>query len=75
MNTEQAKQMIEAIASQLSEHFDAVQILVSFPSDGGTQGLNAGRGNWYARQGMAHEFVQREQAREIAYAITPPEPI
>ncbi len=74
MNTEKAKQMIEAIASQLSEHFDAVQILVSFPSDGGTQGLTAGRGNWYARQGMAHEFVQREQAREIAYAITPQEP-
>ncbi len=69
MKTEDAKQMIEAIASQLSEHFEAVQILVSFPQDGGTQGLNAGRGNWYARQGMAQEFLQREQAREIAYAI------
>jgi len=76
MKSEDAKQMIEAIASQLSEHFDAVQILISFPCDGGdgggtaTQGLCAGRGNWYARQGMAHEFINRDQAREIAYAIT-----
>ncbi len=75
MKSEDAKQMIEAIASQLSEHFDAVQILVSFPCDGGdgggtaTQGLAAGRGNWYARQGMAHEFIERDKAFELARQI------
>ncbi len=75
MKTEDAKKMIEAIASQMSEHFDAVQILVSFPCDGGdgggtaTQGLCAGRGNWYARQGMAHEFIERDKANELANAI------
>ena len=79
MKYEDAKQMIEAIASQLSEHFEAVQILASFPCDGGnstgtaTQGVFSGRGNWYARQGMAHEFIERDKAREIAVAITPPE--
>ncbi len=79
MKTQDAQKMIEAIASQLSEHFDAVQIMISFPCDAGdmsgtaTQGLSAGRGNWYARQGMANEFVQRERAREIGFAINPPE--
>ena len=55
---------------KLMEHCDAVQVLLTFPSaDGKTRGKVNGRGNWYARQGMAHEFITTDQAREIAHAI------
>lgn len=60
----------------LMEHFDCVQILASSCGDPGTQRAFGGGGNWYARQGMAHEFIQMDQAqtnaREVASAINPP---
>lgn len=70
MNPQKAKEMISAHAAQLSEHFDAVQILVSYPWEGGTQPLYSGNGNWFARQGMARDFIELEQAEQIAREIT-----
>lgn len=62
----------------LGEHFEHVQIMVSWDAEGQTNSLKRGTGNWYARQGMAHEFIQRDQALENAEAIRkvlpPPEP-
>lgn len=69
MTAKAAQQRIEATAAALSEHFDSVQIFVSFPLHGATQAIQAGRGDWYARQGMAHEFIQRDRAAEIAFAL------
>ena len=43
---------------------DAIQVLMSVHSDSvGTMNRSFGRGNWYARQGMAHEFITQEDAR------------
>lgn len=44
---------------------DAVQVLLSSHSEatGGTYVQKHGRGNWYARQGLAKEFVDADQAR------------
>ena len=61
--------MADAHAAQLGEHFEAVQILVSFPIDMGTQPITFGRGNWFARIGMAHDFIRRDQANQIASEI------
>lgn len=59
----------------LGEHFDAVQVLVSYNEDGLTRCRHLGGGNWYARQGMAHDFIKcddaQEVARQIAGAIQP----
>jgi hypothetical protein len=73
MNAEQALQMIDAVAAQLGEHFEAVEILASFPLEGGTQCIKRGRGNWYARQGMAHEFIGSQRGLEIAEQLSQPD--
>lgn len=55
-----------------------MQILASRPVDGGgTAFTKWGVGDWYARQGMAHAFIDSEQAEElsnqIASKIDPPD--
>jgi hypothetical protein len=70
MTTPELEKLIEETAAKLGEHFDAVQILVTFPADGGgTAMVSRGTGNWYARQGMAQEFIGRDRAREQAFEI------
>ena len=61
-NVERTEKAIDEILSELlpklMEHCDAVQVLLTFPSpQGQTLRKSSGRGNWYARQGMAHEFI------------------
>lgn len=78
MTHKEAKELIDRTAAALGEHFDAVQILASFPTDGGgTRCLKRGTGNWYARQGMAHEFINEDQAddlsTQIARKLEPPD--
>ena len=53
----------------LQQHFDAVQILCSFQDSGNTNRLYSGVGNWYARQGMASEFIKDNEAQEVAVQI------
>lgn len=70
MTNEEAEQLLQRTAEQLGEHFDAVQILASKPRDGGgTACFKSGAGNWYARQGMAHEFVEEAKAQDHAAAM------
>lgn len=77
MTFKEAENLLEITAAQLGEHFSAVQILVSWPAGEGqgTACAKRGVGDWYARQGMAHDFIQsyqaRESAAEIALAIKP----
>ena len=58
---------------QLMEHFDAVQILATVVSERGSELVAIGSGNWYARRGMAEEFINRDravtEANELAEAI------
>lgn len=57
----------DSVAASLSEHFDAVQILVSkLQSDGSTTIMYVGKGNYYARTGMAREFLENDRAKTIA---------
>lgn len=70
MNPEDACRHIERIAGQLGEHFDAVQIMVSWVNpDGSTSSAKAGTGNWWARQGLAHSFINADVAEENACRI------
>lgn len=69
MTTEEIAVIVEQAASKLGEHFDAVQILASFHDSGGTSCIKRGGGNWYARQGMAHEFINMDIAKDAAVEI------
>ena len=66
LTQEEMQELVARHAQQLIEYFDAVQILVSLPGDGGTASIFTGRGNWFARQGMAHDFIKQDQARTDA---------
>ena len=70
MTREQAVELLNAHAARLSEHFDAVLILASYmETDGTWAAIQAGEGNWYARQGMAARFVEQPRAEDIANEI------
>ena len=74
MTHDEAIAIVDPIALRLTEHFDSVQILASWVDDQKqTHCVKWGDGNWYARQGMAHEFITedkaREQARELSKAL------
>lgn len=66
---EERTQFIDDVAARLFEQFDSVQILVTFDEDGYTKSCFRGCGNFYARQGMAREFIQIDQARNQAKEI------
>jgi hypothetical protein len=78
MKPADAIKLIEDFAAKLGEHFDHVQILATWPDENGegSRSLYRGTGNWFARQGMAHDFIAMDQAetqaREIGRVIEPP---
>jgi hypothetical protein len=79
MTNEHRQAMLQAHVAALSEHFDCVQIVASFPTGPGNQftGLaTQGSGNWFARVKMCEEFAatyrRRELADTIAQRMTPP---
>ena len=54
------KEIVDRAASQLSEHFDSVLILVTKNTEdgnGNTAGYEAGRGNFYAQLGQVREWL------------------
>jgi hypothetical protein len=54
---EQLAAVIARCVHELGEHFSSVQILVSRVVEGQTHCVIKGSGDWYARQGLAHEFL------------------
>lgn len=70
--------IIERFLEELGEHCDAVQVMASWNEEGRTYATVVGSGNWYARQGMARQFINTDQAqtnaREISEAINPTDP-
>lgn len=63
MTHDEARKMVEDLAAKLGEHFDSVQVLVSSVEEGGTRCIRSGVGNFYARLGMAQEFIDQDRAR------------
>lgn len=55
--------MVKRHAAQLAEHFDAVHIFVTRPSEDGTIVCNWGAGNWYARYGQVRAWIVAEEAK------------
>lgn len=69
MTREEASQILEETAARLGEHFDNVQISASWTEGKITTGVHEGAGDWYARQALAKEFIDRDMAGEIARAV------
>jgi len=70
MTEQEAEELIQSTAAKLGEHFDAVQILASWTEEGATTCVKRGAGNWYARQGMCHEFITSSVSEENAAALS-----
>lgn len=72
---EQMQVVVQQHVTALMEYFDSVQVLVSISTEQGTEFVKLGAGNWFARQGMAHDFITcdraQTEAREISRAIHP----
>lgn len=65
-----AKEAIDRALEILGEHFDSVQILASHVTvNKETVSAFFGVGDWYARTGMAAEFLSRNNAQNIAWEI------
>ena len=69
MTDEELTAYLEARAAELFEHFDSVQILASKTEQGESTAFYRGGGDWYSRQGMAHEFIKRSQQQDLASFI------
>jgi len=78
MTDEQRNDWISKLAADLGEEFDAVQILCTLNEEALTKAYYRGSGNWYSRQGMAHEFIEQDKsqvaANEISKVIIKTEP-
>jgi hypothetical protein len=67
---EMLAEKVRGILSELAEHFDAIQILGTYVQDDGmTARVSMGTGNWYARQGVAREFLDMDAAVTTAHEI------
>ena len=62
LSPDDMQEIVHAHVTRLMEHFDAVQVLVSVCTDKGTESVFLGEGNWFARQGMAHDFITKDKA-------------
>lgn len=72
MTTQEAKRLVDLVAKfavDLGEHFDAVQIMACVCDEDGTSSFFRGSGNWFARQGLAHEFVAQELAETTGKGV------
>lgn len=69
MTHDEAAKILEDASAKLMEHFDSIQILGSWMEGSATCFLPRGGGNFYARQHMAQEFVEREKSSDIADQI------
>ena len=70
MQQEKLQELIEQHLAQLYEHFEAIQFLGTYNEEGETHFFKLGKGNWYARQGMAQSFIKQDDAVEAAHEIS-----
>lgn len=69
MSPEDREALLDRKLAELAEVFDHVQILATWDSEGSTKTLKRGFGNWHARVGMAHEFIDWGRSYDAAKEI------
>ena len=78
MTNEDKLKILQSYVTKLSEIYEAVQVFATgLNADNTTFSHKRGSGNWYARQGMAQEFIQEniasDAAEQIAKKLDPPD--
>lgn len=78
MTDKEKIKVLEKHVSALSEIYDCVQVLATgLREDNTTFSHKRGSGNWYARKGLAHEFIEEniaeDAATQIARKLDPPD--
>lgn len=77
MNEDEAIAHLSKVCLAQKEHFDAIQMFVTWQHNGETYGVCVGDGNWHARVGMSHDFLDRVKARiiseKLAEKLNPPD--
>lgn len=64
MNEKLLEEMLDKSVNSLMEHFEAVQILVTWRDEQGTTYSKTwGAGNHYARIGLMREYLKRDIAK------------
>ncbi len=63
------QEMLHDVALKLGEYFDSVQIHASLVDEMGTHAFHDGKGDFFARRGLAHEFLSRGNAELQALEI------
>ena len=68
---ESLTQLIDNSLEALMEHFEAVQILATTHDSisGDTYDWMRGSGNWYARRGLADNFISKDKAQDIGVEV------
>lgn len=69
MSPEQYTKIVNDAAAALGEHFEVVQIFVSSSEGEGTFECMQGVGNFYARLGLAREFIEDDRSDRLASKI------
>lgn len=78
MKQEDRLKILERHVRELSEIYDAVQIVTTWvDEEGKTLGQKRGSGNWYARQQLCREFIEEnindDLSSSIAKKLDPPD--
>lgn len=63
MTKAEAQEIVAQQSSHLMEYFEHIQIMVTWEENGETRAYYYGKGNWYARMGLAHEFIEKDKAQ------------
>lgn len=78
MTSDERLEILKRHTAELAEIYDSVQVLASWLApDGRTLSQKQGSGDWYARKGLAHEFIEEniaeDTATQIARKLEPPD--
>lgn len=71
MSKDEQLKRVQTAVDLLGEHFDTVQVFVTRhePAEaGGTETVNLGCGNWYARYGQVVEWIVKQDAQAQRHA-------
>lgn len=71
MTNDERKLEIERCLHRIMEVADCVQVLASYTDSEGTHSCFVGAGNWFARTGMARDFLERDSSHTSANEIKP----
>lgn len=70
MDTEEAYKRLEDAIMPLREHFEAIQIMSTWTEGGLCYSSYYGAGNWYARTGLAHQFLEKDKAQTFGKEVS-----